>query len=167
MTIRLADIHDLESIMNIYSYARKQMQLSGNPSQWGNDKPSPETIQNDIHKKQSYLIIEENRICGVFAFIIGPDPTYQIIENGAWLNNEPYGTIHRIAGNGRARGILATALSFCERQTDNIRIDTHDDNRIMQHLLTKYGYQKCGYIYIEDGSRRIAYQKQVVHPQSV
>lgn len=159
MTIRPADNRDLKSIMEIYSHAREQMRLSGNPGQWGNDKPSLETIQNDIEKKQSYVIIEQNRICGVFAFIIGADPTYRLIENGAWLNDEPYGTIHRIAGNGKVKGILASALSFCETRTDNIRIDTHDDNRIMQHLLAKYGFQRCGYIYVEDGSRRTAYQK--------
>lgn len=159
MTIRPANKNDLETIAAIYSYAREQMRLSGNPGQWGNDKPSFETIRNDIEKKQSYVIVEQNRICGVFAFLIGPDPTYRIIEDGAWLNDEPYGTIHRIAGNGQTNGILAKALSFCEAQINNIRIDTHDDNHIMQHLLAKYGFQKCGYIYVEDGSRRTAYQK--------
>lgn len=161
MTIRPADNNDLESILKIYAYAREQMRLMGNPTQWGNDKPSLETIRKDIRKKQSYLIIAQNRICGVFVFFTGTEPAYQHIENGAWLNDEPYGTVHRIAGNGQARGILAEALSFCEQQADNIRIDTHDDNMIMQHLLTKFGYQKCGYIYVEDGSRRIAYQKVV------
>jgi len=159
MTIRPADMNDLETIMEIYSYAREQMRLSGNPEQWGNDRPSPKTIQEDIQKERSYVIIEQNRICGVFAFMIGPDPTYRMIENGEWLNNEPYGTLHRIAGNGQARGILAKALSFCEAQIDNIRIDTHDDNQIMLHLLVKYGYHKCGHIYVEDGSRRTAFQK--------
>ena len=159
MTIRLADNNDLKSIMEIYSYAREQMKTSGNPTQWGNDKPAPETIQEDIRKKRAYMIVEQNRICGVFVFFTGTEPTYRLIENGAWLNDEPYGTIHRIAGNGQAKGILAEALSFCEKQADNIRIDTHDDNMIMQHLLVKHNYQRCGYIYVEDGSRRIAYQK--------
>ncbi len=38
-----------------------------------------------------------------FAFILGEDPTYQQID-GAWLNDQPYGTIHRIAGNGKIKG---------------------------------------------------------------
>lgn len=161
MKIRPADNKNLESILKIYAYAREQMRLSGNPAQWGNDRPSLETIREDIHKKQAYVLIEQDHICGVFVFFIGTEPTYRFIENGAWLNDEPYGTLHRIAGNGQAKGILAEALSFCEQQINNIRIDTHDDNKIMQHLLAKYGYQKCGYIYVEDGSRRIAYQKIV------
>lgn len=159
MIIRPASQYDFESIMNIYSYAREQMRLSGNPHQWGLDRPFPETVWNDIRTKQSFVILEKERICGVFAFIIGAEPTYRIIENGAWPNDAPYGTIHRIAGNGQAHGILAEALVFCEEKINTIRIDTHDDNHIMQHLLKKYGFQKCGYIYVDDGSRRIAYQK--------
>ena len=159
LTVRSADIQDFNSIMNIYSYAREQMRLSGNPHQWGTDRPLPETVWNDIRQKQSYVKKKKELICGVFAFIIGTEPTYQFIENGAWLNEAPYGTIHRIAGNGQSRGILAEALSFCGQKSSNIRIDTHDDNHIMQHLLQKYGFQKCGYIYVDDGSRRIAYQR--------
>lgn len=161
MTIRLAGNGDLQPIMDIYSYAREQMRLSGNSRQWGDNRPALETIKEDIRKKQAYILVEQERICGVFVFIIGVDATYQVIENGAWLNQKPYGTVHRIAGNGEVKGVLATALSFCEDKIDNIRIDTHEDNQIMQHLLEKYEFQKCGYIYVEDGTRRIAYQKVV------
>lgn len=124
-------------------------------------KAAPETIREDIRKEQAYVIVEKNRIYGVFIFFTGIEPTYRLIESGVWLNDAPYGTVHRTAGNEQCKGILAEILSFCEKQINNIRIDTHDDNKIMQHLLTKYGYQKCGYIYVEDGSRRIAYQKVV------
>lgn len=161
MTIKPAEYNDLNTILSIYAHARKQMRLSGNAAQWGDDRPLPETVLEDISRKQAYVIISQNIICGVFAFIIGVDPTYRTIENGAWLNDLPYGTIHRIAGNGKANGILAAALSFCEEKTDNIRIDTHADNKIMQHLLEKYGFQKCGHIYVDDGTQRIAYQKIV------
>lgn len=162
MTIRPANDNDLQSINDIYCHAREQMILSGNPNQWGNDKPSPETIKADIAQRQSYVIINSSNIYGVFAFIIGSDPTYQIIENGSWLNDEPYGTIHRVASNGQMKGILAEVLTFCEHKINNIRIDTHEDNQIMQHLLQKYGYTKCGHIYVEDGTQRIAYQKKVM-----
>ena len=166
MTIRPAADSDLQTISAIYSYAREQMRLVGNPTQWGTDKPSPETIQEDIRKKQSYVMTRKGQICGVFAFIIGIDATYQVIEDGSWLNEAPYGTIHRIAGNGTAHGIFANALSFCENsikmnEIKNIRIDTHEDNKIMQHLLNKHGFTKCGHIYVEDGTKRIAYQKEL------
>lgn len=161
MIIRPAEPGDLDTILNIYVYAREQMRLTGNPKQWGDSNPPAETVREDIRQKRAYVILSQNDICGVFVFIIGADPTYQQIENGAWLNDEPYGTIHRIAGNGKENGILSAALSFCEKRIDNIRIDTHADNHIMQHLLEKYGFIRCGHIYVEDGTQRIAYQKNI------
>jgi hypothetical protein len=51
------------------------------------------------------------------------------------------------------------ALHYCESQIGNIRIDTHKDNVIMQHILESHYYTKCGTIYADDGMPRIAYQK--------
>lgn len=161
MFIRPAQYSDFEAIMSIYAYAREQMRLSGNPWQWGADRPSPDTVKEDIARRQAYIMVHRNVPCGVFAFIIGEDPTYRRIDDGAWPNDKPYGTLHRIAGNGQAQGILASALAFCEKRIDNIRIDTHEDNKIMLHLLEKQGFQRCGHIYVEDGTQRIAYQKTV------
>lgn len=44
-------------------------------------------------------------------------------------------------------------------QIDSIRIDTHRDNKPMQHLLNKNGFRYCGIIYLEDGDERLAYQR--------
>ena len=41
----------------------------------------------------------------------------------------------------------------------NIRIDTHRDNRIMQHLLERHGFRYCGIIYLLSGDERLAYQR--------
>ena len=94
----------------------------------------------------------------MFAFILGEDPTYSYIENGNWLSDKPYGTIHRIAGDGTVSGVVKTAVDYCRETIKNIRIDTHENNKTMQHVLGKLGFSKCGIIYLEDGSPRIAYQ---------
>jgi hypothetical protein len=159
MTIRHTTLNDLDKVMNIYAYARLQMKKNGNPNQWGDYRPSKETIENDIKNHNSFLITEGNEIYGVFTFIIGNDPTYSIIENGQWLNDNPYGVIHRIASNGRCKGIMDFALNYCEAQINNIRIDTHKDNAIMQHILEIHNYTKCGTIYADDNTPRLAYQK--------
>ena len=65
----------------------------------------------------------------------GADPTYDIIYDGKWPNDKPYATIHRIASSGEATGIMHTALQYALTLYDNIRIDTHRDNLVMQHLL--------------------------------
>lgn len=162
MTIRKAIFEDMDNILAIYAYAREQMRLSGNPNQWGKDYPSMEIVQKDIANGISYVVTDEkNEICAVFVFVIGEDPTYQKIENGHWLNDDAYGTLHRVAGSGKQRGILRLCLAYCESKMPNVRVDTHEDNRIMQHLLESCGYQRCGTIYVADGSPRIAYQKKV------
>jgi hypothetical protein len=162
MTIRHTTLNDLEEVMGIYAYARLQMKKNGNPNQWGDSRPAKETIENDIKGHNSFLITNDNGICGVFTFIIGIDPTYAVIENGQWLNDKPYGVIHRIASSGRCGGIMDFALNYCEAQIDNIRIDTYKDNAIMQHILERHSYIKCGTIYVEDKTARLAYQK-VIH----
>lgn len=161
MTIRKAALCDMEAILEVYRYARRQMRLNGNPDQWGENYPSPEMVENDIMQGNSYVVEEAEEIVGVFAFIHGEDPTYRRIEDGAWLNEQPYGTIHRIAGSGRGKGIFRQCTGFCEARAANVRIDTHERNLIMQHLLEENSYQKCGRIYVADGSPRIAYQKEV------
>lgn len=162
MTIRKTIHEDMEHILAIYAYAREQMRLSGNPNQWGDYYPSAEIVQRDIENGSSYVVTDEkNEICAVFVFVIGEDPTYQKIENGHWLNDDAYGTLHRLAGSGKQKGILRLCLAYCESKMPNVRVDTHEDNRIMQHLLESCGYQRCGTIYVADGSPRIAYQKKV------
>lgn len=158
MNIRKATPSDLPEIEKIYACAREQMRKNGNPTQWGDSYPAVETIKADIEQGNGYVVLNGGEICGVFAFIIGEDPTYKIIE-GSWLNNEKYGTIHRVAGSGKAKGVLNAAVDFCSGLEPNIRIDTHSDNKIMQYLLEKLGFVKCGIIYVSDGTPRFAYQK--------
>ena len=93
-----------------------------------------------------------------FYFHIGDDSTYQVIDNGHWLSDESYGTIHRIAGDGTIHGVLEIAVNYCKDQIPHLRIDTHHDNKIMQHVIEKNGFKKCGIIYVKDGSERIAYE---------
>ena len=154
-----AEKHDLPDILNIYQYAISFMIKSGNPSQWADGYPQEELLLWDIENGQLYLCRNSHAIYGVFAFIIGEDETYRRIENGSWLSDAPYGTIHRIAGNGMKKGILAEAVSYCESKIPHLRIDTHHDNLIMQHLVIKLGFRKCGTIYVSDGSPRIAFEK--------
>ena len=70
----------------------------------------------------------------------------------------PYAAIHRVASAGKRTGVLAQCLDYCIAKHQNLRIDTHFDNKIMQHLLEKYGFYRCGTIYLENGDPRIAYQ---------
>lgn len=153
-----AQLKDIDTILQIYELAKQYMIASGNPNQWNSIYPERQLLLNDIKKGQLYIYKEDGVIHGVFAYIIGDDPTYAYIEDGAWLNEEPYGTIHRLAGDGKVKGIFKRCVDFCLGKCENLRADTHHDNRTMQHLLKKYGFERCGIIYLQSGAPRIAYQ---------
>lgn len=157
LSIKKAADDDLDRIMEIYRYAQDFMIKSGNPSQWGHFYPKPELIRSDIEKKVCYVLFDETGIHGVFALFAGEEPAYQYIEKGEWLNDDPYVTIHRLAGDGQVRGLFRSTSDYCKSISSNIRVDTHADNHVMQRLIEKNGYRKCGIIYIADGSPRIAY----------
>ena len=157
MEIRKANLNDVDEIMRIYAAAKAFMIETGNKSQWVNGYPQRELIESDIAKGWCH-VCEEDGIHGVFAFILGKDPTYEYIEDGAWLNDRPYGTVHRIGSDGQKRGIFNAALDYCKTVIGDLRIDTHENNKVMQKLITAYGFERCGIIYLSDGSPRIAYQ---------
>lgn len=160
MTIRPTTYADIDALMDIFAYAREQMAADCNPTQWGDGYPSREQIESDIQRGVSYVFEWQGRPCATFVFIIGKDPTYSYIEDGEWLDDTlPYGTIHRIASNGEQRGIFHAALHWCSAQCTNIRIDTHQDNARMIHLIEKAGFIHCGIIYTRDNSPRKAYQR--------
>lgn len=136
------------------------MKETGNPHQWKDISPTEEQVKEDIKRQNCYLIVDDNNhIFGVFALLFEDDPTYTYIE-GKWLNDEKYGVIHRIASSLERKEVLKTAIDYAFSNTNNVRIDTHKDNHIMQHLLEKYGFQKCGIIYLLNGETRIAYHKK-------
>lgn len=153
--IRLAEQTDLERILEIYAIARKFMADNGNPTQWKNEHPRREILEEDIRLRRLF-VVEGEDVCGVFMFAIGDDPTYAYIE-GDWSADAPYGVIHRIAGVGG--GIFAAALEFCAGQIHHLRIDTHADNKPMQHVVEKAGFSRRGIIYVADGTPRIAYDR--------
>lgn len=177
LSVRKAVIDDLPQIMDIFVHARKFMKQTGNPTQWGDNYPPEEVVIDDIAVKGHMYVVTggvgtsaggtgetgaesaDGHIHGVFALIPGRDPTYDIIEDGAWLSDEEYSTIHRVAGDGRVNGVFEAALRFSLAQTPHIRIDTHEDNAVMRHLIEKNGFQRTGMIYCRDGSPRIAYER--------
>jgi len=157
--IRLAEMIDLPAIEGVYAAARAFMLSHGNPHQWCDwGYPEHELLVSDIEKRQLYVIEENEAIHGVFAFILGDDPTYAVIEDGQWPNALPYGTIHRIAGDGAVRGLVRSALAFALERADQVRADTHHDNYPMQGALQKCGFVRCGIIHLQSGDPRIAYQ---------
>lgn len=159
--IEQATLSQLPQIMQVYAKARAFMAQNGNPLQWGQNYPPEEMIRQDILDGKCYVNLKGEEIAAVFYFAVEEDPTYRMID-GAWLNDDPYGVIHRIAVAQNGKGVAGECFRFVMAQCKNLRIDTHEDNLPMQRCLAKHGFARCGIIYLEDGDPRIAYQKVVL-----
>ncbi|MCR5820856.1 MAG: N-acetyltransferase [Bacteroidaceae bacterium] len=158
--IREARAADISDIMEVIDAAKTIMRQDGNMHQWAEGYPSEAVIMADMSKRAGFVVEHQGRIVAYFAFLPSPEPTYDRIYDGAWLNDTlPYHVIHRIASYPDAHGIFSSIMNFCFARDTNIRIDTHRDNKIMQHNCLKHGFTLCGIIYLASGDERLAYQK--------
>lgn len=162
MNIRHTKPEDLPALLDLFAHAREFMAKTGNPHQWGDNLwPWPEVVEADIKNQKSYALEENGELVGTFYLDYGdnPEPCYDVVEHGAWSVPGPYAVIHRIASNGKRKGILEAAVRFALTKTHQVRIDTHEDNVVMQNALKKIGFQPIGFIYVEhDVTRRVAFE---------
>ena len=158
--IRAAAEEDVPCILAVIAEAKVIMRSSGNLHQWSDSYPSASVIQEDIGRGVAFVVTEGSSIVAYFAFIPSPDPTYSYIEGGSWLEDGlPYHVIHRIASTRTSHCVFRSIMDWCFARDPNIRIDTHRDNRIMQHCILDYGFSYRGIIYLANGEERLAYQK--------
>lgn len=161
MKIRKTTRNDLEAVLRIYEDGRKYMRENGNTEQWKDGYPHRDTILDDIEKEVSFVVTDENEeIIAVFAFIEGPDITYNKIYNGEWPDDKHYYVIHRIAVSRHRKGVASFVYEECLKKHPVLRIDTHKDNIPMQNSLKKNGFVYCGIIHLLSGDERLAYQKE-------
>lgn len=162
-TIRKASFTDADIIMNLIEMSRVTMQQNGNPTQWPEGYPSKTIVADDLHRGDCYLVCgSDGSVVGSFVLRKGPDLNYCHIYDGAWVDDSlPYHVIHRVTSSPTAHGVFAAMIDFCIRHTVSLRIDTHRNNLIMQHLVKKYGFKNCGIIKIEniDDNERLVYQR--------
>ncbi len=102
MQIRHTRPEDLPAMQEIFADARAFMRENGNPDQWGDRFPTREMLDKDLALHRSYVCEDNGKIAATFAFTTDGEPTYRVIRGGAWLDDAPYGVVHRIAA-ARAR----------------------------------------------------------------
>ncbi len=162
MKIRKTKVEDLERVMDIYEQARAFMKETGNPNQWGpTNWPPRALIEQDIAQGKSYVCEVDGSVEAVFFCDYGSniEPTYEAID-GTWMGDDTYAVIHRIASSHRLKGIGPFCIQEVLKQYGHVRIDTHGDNRVMQRVLEKLGFVRCGIIHVvEDNDPRFAYEK--------
>lgn len=158
MNIRQTAPAELDAVMRIYDGARAFMAKAGNPSQWTGGYPWRDLIEEDIALGRSYVCEEDGRLYAVFALIAGEEPDYAVID-GAWLDDLPYRTLHRVASTGERRGMTDIIVEWSLARCANLRADTHEDNLPMQRAFLRNGFRRCGTIWLAAGGPRVAYQR--------
>lgn len=161
--LRKATKDDLDEIMSIIAASRELLRRDGIP-QWQDEATTPtrEEFAASIARGETYVLvpIHGGPIAGLANLVPGPDPSYNKIYTGSWREpDEPYIAIHRVAASGAYAGqhigsrllaaLLEQSLALGYNQA---RIDTHDRNGRMRHLILKAGFRYAGKILIHGDS---------------
>ena len=170
MRIQLSKPTDVSRILEIIDDAKALLKSLG-IDQWQNGYPNQEQIENDIANQESYVILnDEGTIVATTMFTTRKEPTYKKVIDGEWIidENQPYGVIHRLAMSKDFRGQGVSKFVFeyfhnylKEKNIKSLKIDTHEENKTMQALVEKMGYQYCGIIYTNYGAKRLAFEKVI------
>ncbi|MGM9891817.1 GNAT family N-acetyltransferase [Limosilactobacillus sp.] len=155
--LRRTYMHDLPTIKQVIEDGRQALKAAGSP-QWQDGHPTVDTIINDITHHQSWALVVNDQIVGVATLKPGPEEDYQKITGGSWHNNDDnYLTIHRVAINSHYRGQHLSSFLFSnlltigqEKGYANFRIDTHPQNKVMQGIAKKFGFQYRGMVKVDD-----------------
>jgi len=164
MIIRKTTPADIPIIAELFDQSRAALCAAG-VDQWQDGAPNESTARRDMEAGTSYVLEDGGEVIATACLAFGHEPTYDVIEQGAWASDEPYGFLHRVAVSPRAKGKGAAGLFFdelkrqaVERGIRVLRGDTHRDNRPMQRVMAKNGLEYRGVIHVEDGTERLAYE---------
>ena len=161
MEIRLAFPNEVDAIMQVIEEAKKCLADAGS-TQWQNGYPNTDTIIDDIISGQAYVALEEGELLAYAAVTKSPEKAYEAIYDGNWEGKEAeYLVFHRIAvaSDVQGKGIAQTFLEGLIEGFDylDFRSDTHDQNKVMQHIFEKLGFKQVGKVPVD--GERLAYQK--------
>lgn len=189
MKMRYATTADIEQILAITDSARRFQRQCGF-RQWEDGYPAYENIAADIAAQGAYIfenegtsakaaditiegsnIVERENIVA-YAYLTEGDAEYDRLSR-IWHYPGPYGVIHRLAitPNFRGQGLAAQILAMSEAHlaaqgTRAMRIDTGQDNIVMQRILSRADYTCRGLHHFSWGPR-LAYEKPLTQPSAV
>lgn len=156
---------DTARILEIIRRAQARMKARGS-DQWQHGYPAREDIAADIARGVGYVLCDQERIAAYGAVVFDGEAAYAQID-GAWPDEEPYVTVHRLAvaeevlGRGTGSRFMREVEALAQaRGIGRLRIDTNFDNGPMLHLLENMGCVRCGEIRYQN-DRRLAFWKHL------
>lgn len=155
---------DIPAYMEILNEGRRFQRAQGFV-QWLDGFPKQAAVEEDIRGGNGYAIRVDGALAGYLCVSFDGDPAYPAIR-GAWRFDGKYAVVHRIVIGPEFRGRGLTGEVFrlvgqlaCRRGVDILRIDTHEDNLRMRHVLEKNGFVCCGIV--SQYGDRLAYDKKL------
>ncbi|MTV81859.1 GNAT family N-acetyltransferase [Secundilactobacillus folii] len=151
MYLRRAEMKDLSQIESIIQDGKKHL-AAQHIDQWQGGYPNTNVLVDDIQNGHTMVLVEGYEVLGTAAVIPAPDESYQVID-GEWLTRgDNYVAIHRVAvsANHRGQGLSGKLFAAIFKEIEEhssvkgIRIDTHPDNKGMQHVIKKSGFTSTG-----------------------
>ena len=131
--------------------------------QWVDGFPNIDVVAEDIRLQRGYFLVEDQIPIGYMCIDFNGEPVYDDLE-GKWITDQKYVVVHRMAigdagrGRGMAHEVFRLVKELCiPRDVFSIRIDTHEANKKMQHVLAREGFAYCGMVSYE-GDPRLAYE---------
>ena len=102
MKFEVATSKYLDSICEITEQAKAQLRRIG-IDQWQKGYPSREIWEEDIEIGRSYILTDEGKVLGAFAYQEIPDASYYEID-GKWLTDGAYASMHRVCVADACKG---------------------------------------------------------------
>lgn len=161
--LRLACEDEVPLCMEFIDDARAHQREQGF-MQWTDTSPNIGHVVDDIKYKRGYFLTFGDKPLGYLCLSFDGEPVYGGLE-GKWLSDSEYAVIHRLAfgkaarGKGASRDVFRLAEEICiDRGVHSLRIDTHENNKKMRHIIEREGFTYCGTVYY-NSSPRMAFEK--------
>lgn len=163
---RKATLSDLDQVMEAVEDSREVLRLQGN-GQWQDGYPNRNDFINDINNGRLFVtyLDDPNEIVGVCAITYREEDYHHLYE-GKWLTDLPYVVMHRVAikkkykGKGLGKKLFEVFIDVAKKEGyRSLRIDTHEGNLPMRHIITSFGFIYCGKAILTPDKDRMVFEK--------
>lgn len=163
---RNATLDEIDEVMNAVEDSRETLRLQGN-GQWQDGYPNRDDFINDINNGRLFAVTDEedpNILVGVCALTYREEDYHHLYE-GEWLTDLPYMVMHRVAlkkeyrGKGYGKKLFSVFVEQAKKEGyRSLRIDTHEGNAIMRHLISALGFKLCGKAILPPNKDRMVFE---------